>query len=50
LTLEGAHRVIGYDLEGLRSLDRELNAARTHITAPSPRDFQHAIQLASMVS
>src|SRR5580698_4863789 len=31
LTIEGAHRLFGYDLGGLREYDRRLNAGRTHI-------------------
>jgi hypothetical protein len=31
LTLEGAHRLFGYDLEALRNYDLHLNESRTHI-------------------
>jgi hypothetical protein len=31
LTLDGAHRIFGYDLEGLQTLDTEMNNARTRI-------------------
>jgi hypothetical protein len=31
LTLDGAHRIFGYDLAGLRTLDTEMNSARTRI-------------------
>lgn len=37
LTIEGAHRLFGYDLGGLREYDRRLNAGRTHIVDSSPR-------------
>jgi len=31
LTLEGAHKLFGYDLEALRDFDLRLNGGRTHI-------------------
>ena len=31
LTIEGAHRLFGYDLDGIREYDRRLNGGRTHI-------------------
>jgi len=31
LTIEGAHRLFGYDLDGIRECDRRLNGGRTHI-------------------
>ena len=34
LTLDGAHRLFGYELERIREYDLKLNAGRTHITAP----------------
>jgi len=40
LTLDGAHRLFGYELERIREYDLELNAGRTHIieTYPFERD------------
>jgi hypothetical protein len=40
LTLDGAHRLFGYELEGIREYDFRLNAGRTHIieTYPFERD------------
>jgi chromatin segregation and condensation protein Rec8/ScpA/Scc1 (kleisin family) len=32
LTLDGAHRIFGYNLEGIRDYDVQLNGGRTHIT------------------
>jgi hypothetical protein len=31
LTIEGAHRLFGYDLDGVREFDLRLNGGRTHI-------------------
>jgi hypothetical protein len=31
LTLDGAHRLFGYELEGIRECDFQLNSGRTHI-------------------
>jgi len=31
LTLEGAHKLFGYDLDALRQFDLKLNGKRTHI-------------------
>jgi len=31
LTIEGAHRLFGYDLGGIREYDLRLNGGRTHI-------------------
>ena len=40
LTLDGAHRLFGYELEQIREYDHQLNSGRTHINAlstkPSP--------------
>jgi hypothetical protein len=40
LTLDGAHRLFGYELEKMREYDHQLNAGRTHIieTYPFERD------------
>jgi hypothetical protein len=42
LTLDGAHRLFGYDLERIREYDLKLNAGRTHIieTYPFERDLR----------
>jgi hypothetical protein len=50
LTLDGAHRLFGYELERIREYDLKLNAGRTHITAPVTREFRHAIRPAWMAS
>lgn len=41
LTLEGAHRLFGYDLDRIREYDLQLNGGRTHIieSYPFERDF-----------
>jgi hypothetical protein len=41
LTLDGAHRLFGYELERIREYDLELNSGRTHIieTYPFERDL-----------
>jgi hypothetical protein len=41
LTLDGAHRLFGYELERIREYDLKLNAGRTHIieTYPFERDL-----------
>jgi RNA polymerase sigma factor (sigma-70 family) len=36
LTIEGAHRLFGYDLAGIREYDRRLNGGRTHIVDMYP--------------
>ena len=36
LTIEGAHRLFGYDLGGFREYDLRLNSARTHIVESYP--------------
>ncbi|WP_263337496.1 hypothetical protein [Acidicapsa dinghuensis] len=36
LTLEGAHRLFGYDLEAIRDFDLRLNGGRTHIFESYP--------------
>lgn len=42
LTLDGAHRLFGYDLDALRRYDLDLNGGRTHILDAYPyhRDFR----------
>ena len=37
LTIEGAHRLFGYDLDGIREYDRRLNGGRTHIESSHER-------------
>jgi hypothetical protein len=37
LTIEGAHRLFGYDLDGIREYDLRLNGGRTHIECPHQR-------------
>ncbi len=37
LTIEGAHRLFGYDLDGIREYDLRLNGGRTHIERPHQR-------------
>ena len=37
LTIEGAHRLFGYDLGGIREYDLRLNGSRTHIERPHQR-------------
>jgi len=37
LTVEGAHRLFGYDLAAIREYDLRLNGGRTHIVESSPR-------------
>lgn len=37
LTLEGAHRLFGYNLGKIREYDLRLNGGRTHIFESSPR-------------
>jgi hypothetical protein len=36
LTLDGAHRIFGYSLEGIRDYDFKLNGGRTHIIESYP--------------
>ena len=50
LTLDGAHRLFGYELERIREYDLKLNAGRTHITVPSTTAFQRSIQPARKAS
>ena len=38
LTLDGAHRLFGYELERIREFDLKLNAGRTHIIEAHPFD------------
>jgi hypothetical protein len=37
LTIEGAHRLFGYDLDAIREYDLRLNGRRTHIKSPHQR-------------
>jgi hypothetical protein len=37
LTLEGAHKLFGYDLRGIREYDLRLNGSRTHIKSSHQR-------------
>jgi hypothetical protein len=37
LTIEGAHRLFGYDLDGIREYDLRLNGGRTHIESTHQR-------------
>jgi len=37
LTIDGAHRLFGYDLEEIRGYDFRLNGGRTHIKRPHER-------------
>jgi hypothetical protein len=39
LTLDGAHRLFGYELERIREYDLRLNAGRTHFNQLSPSTF-----------
>jgi hypothetical protein len=50
LTLDGAHRLFGYELERIREYDLKLNSGFTHITAPATREFRRAIRPAWTVS
>jgi len=49
LTIEGAHRLFGYDLDGIRECDRRLNGGRTHIERPHkrlrPREVHRALRM-----
>ena len=45
LTLEGAHRLFGYDLEQLRECDLQLNGRRTHIIESYPFGRDRTIEL-----
>jgi hypothetical protein len=37
LTTDGAYRLFGYELDGVREFDLRLNAGRTHTVESSPR-------------
>jgi hypothetical protein len=37
LTIDGAHRLFGYELEEIREYDFRLNGGRTHIECPNER-------------
>ena len=47
LTIEGAHRLFGYDLDGIREYDLRLNGGRTHIERSherlSPREVHRSL-------
>jgi hypothetical protein len=47
LTIEGAHRLFGYDLGGMREYDLRLNGGRTHIERSherlSPREVHRSL-------
>jgi hypothetical protein len=45
LTLDGAHRLFGYELEGLREFDLKLNAGRTNIIETYPFERDRLIDL-----
>lgn len=45
LTLDGAHRIFGYSLEGIRDYDCELNGGRTHIIESYPFERDLLIDL-----
>ncbi|WP_317623983.1 hypothetical protein [Granulicella mallensis] len=49
LTIEGAHRLFGYDLGGIREYDLRLNGSRTHIESPHerlrPREVHRALRM-----
>jgi hypothetical protein len=45
LTLDGAHRIFGYDLEGVREYDSLLNGARTRIIESYPFNRDRLIDL-----
>ena len=45
LTIEGAHRLFGYDLDGIREFDLRLNGRRTHIVESYPFDRDLLVDL-----
>jgi hypothetical protein len=49
LTIEGAHRLFGYDLDAIREYDLRLNGGRTHIESPherlSPGEVHRSLRL-----
>ena len=45
LTLEGAHKLFGYDLEALRDFDLKLNSGRTHIFDNYAFNRDHLVDL-----
>jgi len=45
LTLDGAHRLFGYELEGIRECDFQLNSGRTHIIETYPFERDRLIDL-----
>ena len=45
LTLDGAHRLFGYELERIREYDLELNAGRTHIVETYPFERDRPVDL-----
>lgn len=47
LTLDGAHRIFGYNLEGIRDFDVQLNGGRTHIVESYPFERDLLIDLPS---
>jgi len=50
LTLEGAHKLFGYDLEALRDFDLRLNGGRTHIERRHERLSTSEIHRAACLS
>jgi hypothetical protein len=49
LTLDGAHRLFGYELERIREYDLRLNAGRTHIIETYPFERDLPIELPSQL-
>ena len=50
LTLGGAHRLFGYDLDAIREYDIRLNAGRTHIVESYPFGRDLAVDLPSQLA
>jgi hypothetical protein len=49
LTLDGAHRLFGYELERIREFDLKLNAGRTHIIEAHPFDRDLPVDLPAVL-
>jgi hypothetical protein len=50
LTLEGAHRLFGYDLTGIREYDLRINGGRTHIVESYPFERDLLVDLPAQLA